>query len=103
MEAAVAAAAAEAAKPSESKPSTLDGPSVDALTEGMAKLMEEMQDPEFAKTLQETFQQLSTGGNGDDLPSMMNPFSMATPGENDSELDENLVKTLQVWFWFSVF
>jgi hypothetical protein len=94
LKAAVSAAAIDAANATDNVKSD---PDADILTQGMAKLMEEMQDPEFAQTLQQTFQQLSSSSNeSGGLPAMMNPFAVDGFGQTESDFDKTIAATLSV-------
>jgi len=76
------------------------------MNQNMEKLMSDLQNPEFQKTLEETLRQLGQGGDMGDLEKMMAPF--ATPQQpggsqtaaeavekETTDIDSNVAKTLQ--------
>lgn len=88
-----AAAAAKVAKDAEVKALEERG---GELGENLSSLLEQMNDPAFADTLEETLTKLSAEGG--DIEAAMNPFSTGRTGENGDHtkvLDADIAKTLQ--------
>ena len=62
----------------------------DVIAEGMAKLMEDMKNPEFASTLEDTFKKMASGGTPEN-PS--DPFAALHQGGNP--MDKSIASTLK--------
>jgi peroxin-19 len=69
---------------------------MDDMAAAMGSLMEEMKNPEFASTLEDTFKQLAAGGSAGSLD---NPFSGKGPGPNgpgNAPMDASVANTLKM-------
>ena len=61
----------------------------------MAKLLQQLQDPEIAKTLEETFSKLSSGDQAS-VDELAKESLMSSMAQGDGEMDENVAKTLKM-------
>ena len=61
----------------------------------MAKLLQQLQDPEIAKTLEETFAKLSSGDQAT-VDELAKESMMASMAQGDGEMDENVAQTLKM-------
>ena len=76
--------------------STPNSGQMDDMAAAMGSLMEEMKNPEFASTLEDTFKQLAAGGSAGSLD---NPFSGKGPGPNgpgNAPMDASVANTLKM-------
>ena len=72
------------------------GGNTDDMAAAMSQLMEEMKNPEFASTLEDTFKQLAAGGPAGNAP---NPFAGKGPGPNgpgNAPMDASVANTLKM-------
>ena len=86
---AVSQAAKQSAQASENL-NKADAGRTDVIAEGMAKLMEDMKNPEFASTLEDTFKKMASGGTPEN-PS--DPFAALHQGGNP--MDKSIASTLK--------
>ena len=72
------------------------GENNDDMAAAMSQLMDEMKNPEFASTLEETFKQLAAGGPAGNAP---NPFAGKGPGPKgpgNAPMDASVANTLKM-------
>lgn len=67
---------------------------MDALRENMAKFMEDAQNPEFQKVLEQAFRELGTDGDGSNIESLLGSLKMEEQQESD-DVNLGVAKTLQ--------
>lgn len=70
-----------------------NGVSSDEIGDAMAQLMKDMENPDFASTLEDAFKQLNVGGDASGLP---NAFAEAAAGGDGDDMDTSVAQTLKM-------